>query len=66
MNRLEDIDFKRKAMRRRYFQSDKHTLQVDFISYMDELAELVGCKPPLLNVSFLIFLKSNRNLDLNK
>ncbi|KAI6190474.1 hypothetical protein M3Y97_00122000 [Aphelenchoides bicaudatus] len=47
MTQLEDIDKKRKAMRRRYFQSEKHTLQVDFLPYMDELADLIGCKPPL-------------------
>ncbi|KAL3069903.1 hypothetical protein niasHS_015638 [Heterodera schachtii] len=43
----EDIAQTRAQMRRQYFESAKHTVQVPFIPYMDELAELVGCKPNL-------------------
>ncbi|GFY40616.1 uncharacterized protein TNIN_13861 [Trichonephila inaurata madagascariensis] len=32
-------------MRRRYIDSPRHTLEVDFISYQDELAEQIGVKP---------------------
>ncbi|KAK0411603.1 hypothetical protein QR680_005739 [Steinernema hermaphroditum] len=44
---LEDVALKRSLMARRYFKSTKHTMQVDYLKYMDEIAELVGCKPPL-------------------
>lgn len=47
-----DIEEKRLHMKRRYFQSSKHTVQVDFVPYMDELAGLIGCKPPLQKVGF--------------
>ena len=47
-----DIIAKRQQMKRRYFKSSKHTFQVDFVVYMDELAELNGCKPPLKEYIF--------------
>lgn len=28
---------------------DRHTIQVDFIPYMDTLAELIGCKPNVIS-----------------
>uniref|UniRef100_A0A915EL25 Flavin-containing monooxygenase n=1 Tax=Ditylenchus dipsaci TaxID=166011 RepID=A0A915EL25_9BILA len=49
---VHDIQDKRKKMTRRYFRSEKHTLQVDFVPYMDELAELIGCKPSLTKILF--------------
>lgn len=33
---------------RRYVRSQRHTIQVDYIPYMDELASQVGVKPNLL------------------
>ncbi|VDM95130.1 unnamed protein product [Thelazia callipaeda] len=36
----------------RYFKSLKHTIQVDYIKYMDEIAELIGCKPNLKKYIF--------------
>lgn len=42
-----DIRRKRIEMRYRYVESTRHTIQVDFIPYMDELAELTGCSPNL-------------------
>lgn len=47
---LSDILKKRQQLQRRYFKSNKHTVQVDFIVYMDELAKLNNCKPPLKQV----------------
>ncbi|RCN26026.1 Flavin-binding monooxygenase-like protein [Ancylostoma caninum] len=41
----KSIREKREAMEARYVNSPRHTIQVDFITYMDELADLVGCKP---------------------
>ncbi|XP_069121137.1 flavin-containing monooxygenase 5-like [Argopecten irradians] len=42
-----EIRRKRTEMRYRYVESTRHTIQVDFIPYMDELAELIGCCPNL-------------------
>ena len=41
----EDIRLKEAAMAKLYYKSQRHTIQVDYISFMDELAELNGCKP---------------------
>ena len=35
---------------RRYVKSQRHTIQVDYIPYMDELACQVGVKPSLLTL----------------
>ena len=43
----EDIHFKEAAIAQRYVKSPRHTIQVDFIPFMDELAELTGCKPDI-------------------
>ncbi|KAJ8321896.1 hypothetical protein KUTeg_000367 [Tegillarca granosa] len=40
-----DIAKKHAAMAMRYTHSQRHTIQVDWIPFMDELAELNGCKP---------------------
>lgn len=40
-----DIRDKRRAMERRYKDSKRHTIQVDYIPYSDELATMIGCKP---------------------
>jgi dimethylaniline monooxygenase (N-oxide forming) len=45
---LRDIQVKREEMRSRYVPSLRHTLQVDYIDYGDELADLIGCRPSLL------------------
>uniref|UniRef100_F1L2K1 Flavin-containing monooxygenase n=1 Tax=Ascaris suum TaxID=6253 RepID=F1L2K1_ASCSU len=42
---LADIEYKRELRMKRYYKSTKHTLQVDYMKYMDEVAELIGCKP---------------------
>ncbi|XP_053398441.1 flavin-containing monooxygenase 5-like [Mercenaria mercenaria] len=41
----KDIREKQRAMALRYKISQRHTIQVDFIPFMDELAEIIGCKP---------------------
>ncbi|XP_009460788.1 PREDICTED: dimethylaniline monooxygenase [N-oxide-forming] 5-like [Nipponia nippon] len=43
-----DIKQKTEAMAKRYVRSRRHTIQVDYIPYMDELACQVGVKPNLL------------------
>lgn len=47
----EDIQKKLDFIRKRYVDSPRHTLQVDFIGYQDELAAEIGCKPNLLKLA---------------
>uniref|UniRef100_A0A4W3K2P6 Flavin-containing monooxygenase n=1 Tax=Callorhinchus milii TaxID=7868 RepID=A0A4W3K2P6_CALMI len=42
---MAEILEKKEAMAKRYVCSSRHTIQVDYIPYMDELAELIGVKP---------------------
>ena len=42
-----DIRKKKEELGNRYVKSTRHTIQVDFQPFMDELAELCGCKPDL-------------------
>ncbi|XP_072919676.1 flavin-containing monooxygenase 5-like [Hemitrygon akajei] len=44
-NMMADILEKKENMAKRYVSSQRHTIQVDFIPYMDEIAELIGVKP---------------------
>ncbi|KFO79556.1 Dimethylaniline monooxygenase [N-oxide-forming] 5, partial [Cuculus canorus] len=46
----DDIKHKKEAMAKRYVKSQRHTIQVDFIPYMDELACQIGVKPNLLRL----------------
>ncbi|WKY08014.1 hypothetical protein Q1695_007481 [Nippostrongylus brasiliensis] len=46
----KSIREKKEAMSARYVKSPRHTIQVDYINYMDELASLVGCKPNVLEM----------------
>lgn len=47
-----DIEAKDSQNRKKFVDSPRHTLQVDFIGYQDELAELIGAKPNLLKLAF--------------
>ncbi|NXT86496.1 FMO5 monooxygenase, partial [Anhinga rufa] len=47
-NMLADIIQTKEKMAKRYVKSQRHTIQVDYIPYMDELACQVGVKPNLL------------------
>ncbi|XP_065288865.1 flavin-containing monooxygenase 5-like [Dermacentor albipictus] len=49
---LEGIRKKRDSMRRRYVASLRHTIQVDWIDYMDELASQIGARPNILKYFF--------------
>ena len=44
---MEEIQQKKQAMAARYVKTQRHTIQVDWIPFMDELAELVGSRPDL-------------------
>ncbi|XP_029843021.2 flavin-containing monooxygenase 5 [Ixodes scapularis] len=48
----DDIARKRAALRRRYVDSPRHTIQVDWIDYMDELADQFGARPKILKYLF--------------
>ena len=43
----KNIEQKRQAMAERYVDSTRHTIQVDYVAYMDDVAEEIGCKPDL-------------------
>ncbi|XP_065055085.1 flavin-containing monooxygenase 5-like [Rhopilema esculentum] len=47
-----DTERKRKAMLEHYYQADRHTIQVDYIDYADEIAREIGCKPNFLKLLF--------------
>lgn len=47
-----DIQKKLEYIKKRFVDSPRHTLQVDFIGYQDELAAEIGCKPNLLKYLF--------------
>lgn len=46
----KDIKCKEEMMAKRYVSSQRHTIQVDYISYMDEIAKLVGVMPRILRL----------------
>ncbi|XGW23743.1 hypothetical protein V3C99_005731 [Haemonchus contortus] len=41
----KDMLAKREAMKKQYVASYRHTIQVDYIPFMDELATIIGCRP---------------------
>ncbi|KAM4629450.1 flavin-containing monooxygenase 5-like [Polymixia lowei] len=47
---LKDAQCKQEAMAKRYVTSQRHTIQVDYVPYMDEIAELVGNQPSILRL----------------
>uniref|UniRef100_A0AC35U479 Flavin-containing monooxygenase n=1 Tax=Rhabditophanes sp. KR3021 TaxID=114890 RepID=A0AC35U479_9BILA len=47
-----EIAFKKAEMAARYYGSRRHTIQVDYLRFMDEIADIVGCKP---DISALLF-----------
>ncbi|XP_074175347.1 flavin-containing monooxygenase 5 [Rhinolophus sinicus] len=49
---IRDITKAQEKMDKRYVESQRHTIQVDFIDYMDELADLMGVRPNLLSLAF--------------
>lgn len=49
---LADIKKKDIEMKKRYFSGPRHTIQMDWINYMDELATLAGVKPDMISMIF--------------
>ncbi|XP_029355995.1 dimethylaniline monooxygenase [N-oxide-forming] 5-like [Echeneis naucrates] len=58
---LEDIKCKQESMAKRYVTSQRHTIQVDYVNYMDEIAQLVGVQP---NVSRLLLTDPKLGLNV--
>ncbi|XP_033099009.1 dimethylaniline monooxygenase [N-oxide-forming] 5-like [Anneissia japonica] len=52
----KEIALKKELMEKRYVKSQRHTIQVDWVPYMDEIASEFGVKPNL----FKIFLGNPR------
>ncbi|KAK5869970.1 hypothetical protein PBY51_024642 [Eleginops maclovinus] len=42
---LKDVQCKQESMAKRYVPSQRHTIQVDYLGYMDEIARLLGVRP---------------------
>ncbi|KAJ6655427.1 hypothetical protein lerEdw1_005127 [Lerista edwardsae] len=49
---MSDITRKKADMAKRYVKSPRHTIQVDLIEYMDEVASLIGVKPNVWSLFF--------------
>ncbi|XP_056337117.1 flavin-containing monooxygenase 5-like [Danio aesculapii] len=47
---MKDIKAKEQAMTQRYVAAQRHTIQVDYIPYMDELAKQVGVRPSIMRL----------------
>ena len=47
-----DIEQKRRIMSQRYTNSRRHTIQVDFIPYSNDIAGMIGAKPNLIDLFF--------------
>nr|XP_027204901.1 dimethylaniline monooxygenase [N-oxide-forming] 5-like [Dermatophagoides pteronyssinus] len=47
-----DIDRRLNEMRQRYYGSSRHTIEVEFTPFMDELANEVGCMPTVWKYLF--------------
>lgn len=43
----KDIQANEAVLQSKYVQTSRHTIQVDWLPFMDEIAELAGCKPSL-------------------
>lgn len=48
----KDIKKKEKANKKKFINTPRHTLEVDFIEYIDELAALIGAKPNFWKMAF--------------
>ncbi|XP_023211154.1 dimethylaniline monooxygenase [N-oxide-forming] 5-like [Centruroides sculpturatus] len=47
-----DIDNQLEKMRKRYYNSKRHTIQADYINYLDDIASLIGVKPNFFKMFF--------------
>ena len=49
---IKDIRKKRLAMEKRFYSCERHTVQVDWIPFMDEIAQMINAKPNLFSYFF--------------
>ena len=49
---MRDVAKKRQEMAKRFYESERHTIQVDWIPYMDELTQQFGAKPNIMKYFF--------------
>jgi len=47
-----DIDIRKKKMQERYVASQRHTIQVDYVPYMNEIGALIGVVPSFWSYAF--------------
>lgn len=52
---MDDIKNRHKANSKRYYPGEKTSVRVDFVQFMDEIAEEMGVKPKLLKYLFTDF-----------
>uniref|UniRef100_A0A0N5C9X5 Flavin-containing monooxygenase n=1 Tax=Strongyloides papillosus TaxID=174720 RepID=A0A0N5C9X5_STREA len=52
---MADVEEKKYLMSQRYYKSKRHTIQVDYMDYMDEIAEMIKCKPNPMDYIFFDF-----------
>ena len=52
---MKDIKRKREEMAKRYFPGPRHTMQIDWIPFLDELAEQFGARPRMFKYFFTDF-----------
>ncbi len=50
----KDIEAKRTMRTRRFLPSQRYSLEIDYLTYMDEIAELLDCKPDLCKSGFSV------------
>lgn len=50
--RMREVAAYEHQLRNRYVASQRHTIQVDLVPYMDGIATLAGCKPDLTKIFF--------------
>ena len=51
---LADIEHKKVEMAERFMKSSRHTIQVDYVPFMDELAAEIGCKADIGKVDCVV------------
>src|SRR5690606_6861287 len=59
---LEDIAYEQTKNQKRYYSSQRHTIQVDYSEYMEKLAKKIGCKPNILKYLWNDFALGQRLL----
>ena len=49
----EDIDKKIQEMSERYVASPRHTVEVDYVEYCNDIADQIGCRPNICKINKL-------------